>query len=128
MADRLAARSEIVSGAAVVTSVPLHPDRRRERGWDQAALIARAAAVRWSLPWRDGMILRVRSTGAQSGLDRDARARNVAGAFAAPSPVDGVTVILVDDVLTTGATAGAAAAALVAAGAREVRVAAVARD
>jgi len=124
----LAARATLDPGAVVV-SIPLARGRRLERGYDQAALLAdglaRAAAAR---PRRlRAALRRVRETPPQVGRTREERARNVAGAFEATPAVSGRDVVLVDDVLTTGATADAAAAALRRAGARSIVVVALAR-
>lgn len=110
----------------VVCAVPLHPRRRRERGFDQAALLAGALADALRLPYRP-LLRRVRPTPPQARLGRSARAANVAGAFTA-RPAAGKAVLLVDDVLTTGATVEACAAALKARGAVSVCVAVVARS
>ena len=110
----------------LVAPIPLHVSRLRERGYDQAALLARAAAQRFGLPYAD-LLLRARPTKAQVGLDRTRRETNVRGAFRARRPVPGARVCLVDDVLTTGATAAEAARALLAAGASSVEVRTLAR-
>jgi ComF family protein len=112
--------------AQVVAPVPLHVARLRERGYDQAALLARAAARRWGLPCK-GLLVRTRPTRPQVGLDRIGREANVCGAFAAPRAVQGTRVCLVDDVLTTGATVAEAARALLLAGAARVEVRTLAR-
>ncbi len=104
--------------------VPLHPRRLRAREFNQASLLARAARGR--LPVEEALD-RVRDTPPQSHLDAAARARNVRGAFAARRRLDGAHVCLVDDLLTTGATAGACARALRAAGAARVDVLTLAR-
>lgn len=111
----------------LVCPVPLHASRLRRRGYNQAALVARALAR--ALPVPLGLALtRTRFTASQARLERARRAANVAGAFKADGvSVAGRSVLLVDDVLTTGATAQACCAALLAAGAREVHVAVVAR-
>ncbi len=113
----------------LVTAVPLHRRRRSSRGYDQAELLARAIARRLGLPYRR-LLRRTRPTASQARLGRGARMPNVAGAFglarggrAAP----GARVLLVDDVLTTGATARACAAALLELRVSSVRVAVVAR-
>ena len=121
----LASRVPLPPGAAVV-SVPLGRRRRRRRGYDQAALLAAALAREAGAPRLRAALERVRETAPQVGRDRDARARNVRGAFAARG-VAGRDLVLVDDVVTTGATADACARALRAAGARSVTVVSLAR-
>jgi len=110
----------------VVAPVPLHVSRLRERGYDQAALLARAAAQRFGLPCSH-LLLRTRPTRAQVGLDRPRREANVRDAFRARRPVPGARICLVDDVLTTGATAAEAARALLLAGAASVEIRTLAR-
>jgi ComF family protein len=113
---------------AVLVPVPLARRRRIARGYDQAALLAGHLARASGRPRLLGALRRLRETPPQVGRTRAERARNVAGAFAAgPRRVDGLDLVLVDDVVTTGATADAAAAALRAAGARSVTVVALAR-
>ena len=115
----------------VLVPVPVHEARRRERGYDQAALIAEAAAARLGLPWAPAVV-RTRATTAQYHLDRRHRASNVADAFAVADrhrpAVAGRWVVLVDDVVTTGATLCEAADALLAAGATAVSAVTVARE
>lgn len=122
----LAARARVEPGALVV-SVPLARGRRVERGYDQAALLAEHLARAAGARTLRGALVRVRETPPQVGRTRAERARNVAGAFRAGAGVEGRDVVLVDDVVTTGATADAAAAALRRAGARSVVVVALAR-
>jgi len=104
--------------------VPLHGRRLRERGFDQAGRLARAAARAAGLPVAWGLVRRVRATPVQSGLGPAARRRNVRGAFALAraGPLPWRSVALVDDVLTTGATATELVRLLRRAGAREVAV------
>lgn len=110
----------------VLVPVPLHWERLRERGYNQAAEIARQAARRLRLPMRSRCLERRRDTAAQSGLAAAARPGNVAGAFGisprAAGRVRGLRIALVDDVVTTGSTAREAAACLLAAGAAGVEV------
>jgi ComF family protein len=105
---------------ALVTSVPLHAARLRERGYDQAARLGEALAGEIGAPYVPGLLRRVRATRAQSGLGAVARRAKVRGAFESPHPawVRGRRVLVVDDVLTTGATLGECLAVLRAAGAR----------
>lgn len=118
-------------GADLVVHVPVHADRRRVRGYDQAELIARVAAGRLQLDHRPALE-RQRATIAQVDLDRRHRAANVQGAFAVrldrAAEVRGRWVLLVDDVLTTGATLAACATALHDAGALAVSAITVARE
>ena len=119
----------LVEGCDVVVPVPLHPRRLRERGYNQASLLARELGRRAGRPCGEGALVRRKDTTPQYGLSAAARRRNVAGAFAVRRRglVAGRVVTLVDDVFTTGATAYACARALREAGAREVRLLSLAR-
>jgi ComF family protein len=110
---------------ALVIPVPLHPRRLRARGFNQAAELARGAAAQPAV----GLLTRVRDTPPQAGKSLAGRVRNVAGAFVAmrPQAVAKRRVLVVDDVMTTGATLEACARALRAAGAVRVDVLALAR-
>ncbi|MDR7507537.1 MAG: ComF family protein, partial [Armatimonadota bacterium] len=88
--------------ADVVVPVPLHRRRLRERGFNQAELLAVEAGRLLGLPVRSSALTRVRESPPQVGLGRDERRANVRGAFAAGDGVAGVRVLLVDDVLSTG--------------------------
>ena len=109
----------------LVCPVPLHEQKRRRRGYNQAELVADALAARLGVPVFRGLE-RSDATPAQAGSGRIARIGNVAGAFRC-RPVRADRVLLVDDVLTTGATAHACAVALHAAGVAEVKLAVIAR-
>lgn len=111
-----------------IIPIPLHPKRLRERGYNQSELLARATARELQLPVRETLI-RVRPTAQQVKLPREERLRNVENAFAVlpNTALKGKTVLLIDDVITTGATMRDAARALRHAGAREVWAAAVAQ-
>ena len=121
-------------GAQVVVPVPVHADRERQRGYDQAGLIATVAARDLGLPLALALE-RSRATVAQFELGRDERATNVTGAFRLRAndrlgarAITGRWVLLVDDVVTTGATLSACATALQRAGAIAVSAIAVARE
>lgn len=111
----------------LITAVPLHTDRQRERGYNQAELLARRLAAGVGLPYVGGL-KRTRATADQIGLDVQARHENVRDAFAADrGAFAGRRVLLVDDVCTTGATLDACAVALRAQGACEIYGMTVAR-
>ncbi|MCL4834542.1 MAG: ComF family protein [Caldilineaceae bacterium] len=97
--------------------VPLHPQRLAERGYNQSGLLAASAAKRLGLAYTDSLLLRSRQTRSQVGLSASERQQNVADAFVAGAGVADKCVLLVDDVLTTGATLTACAQALRLAGA-----------
>lgn len=108
---------------AFVTCVPMHPRRRRTRGRNHSEILARHTAACMGLEYRE-LIVRTRNTAQQARLENDARRRNLKDAFAAVQDLQGRTVLLVDDVLTTGTTAKCCAEALRAAGAKKVYFAA----
>lgn len=114
---------------ALLTPVPLHRWRLLTRGFNQAALLARAIGRASATPIAIDALVRGRRTAHSPGLNRRQRAANVRAAFRVPKPaqVAGRDVVLVDDVFTTGATAAACADALQRVGARTVRVLTFAR-
>jgi ComF family protein len=116
--------------ATRIVPVPLHAERERERGFNQATLLARALATRTKLPLDEWSVVRHGHTSRhRAGMDRRARRETVERAFqvARPRLIAGERVLLVDDVFTTGATVSACAQALKEAGASEVFVLTVAR-
>ncbi len=119
-----------VSAVDLVIPVPLSPVKLRKREYNQSALLARALAKRIGATFSDTELERIRNTPTQTHLTATGRRANVRGAFAVPRPelVRARTILLVDDVMTTGATLGEAAATLKAAGAWRVWALALARD
>jgi ComF family protein len=119
-----AAGADVLEGVDGVVPVPLHRSRERQRGFNQARALARHLGA----PLVD-VLHRVRKTAAQADLPAARRHANVRGAFVCfdGARVRGLTLALVDDVSTTGATLNACASALLAAGAREVRALTAAR-
>jgi ComF family protein len=114
--------------ADVVVPVPLHWRRRWQRGYNQSLALARGLAARLRLPCRPAWLRRVRHTPQQTQQSPSARRDNVRGAFRAGTKLAaGQTILLVDDVMTTGSTANEAAAALRTACAARVVVAVLAR-
>jgi ComF family protein len=121
--SRLSWPADVLRERGALVPIPLSPTRERERGFNQSALLARSLASRWGIPVVDALE-RGRVVASQTRLTPDQRRLNVAGAFRAVararSELPGMHVVLVDDVVTTGATLAAAAAALLDGGARIV--------
>lgn len=119
----------LLEGAEVVTPVPLHRWRLFTRRYNQSGLLAREIARDWGLEFSPDLLRRTRHTPSQAGLKRDQRFLNVRGAFKLRQgrAVEGRRVVLVDDVMTTGATVNACARALKQAGAETVDVLTLAR-
>jgi ComF family protein len=126
----VAAQREPLNEATRIIPVPLHERRYRERGFNQASVIAEALTRSLRLPLDEATLARpVASEKYRAGLDPKARRDTVAGAFTVRRPrlVEGESVLLVDDVFTTGATVNSCAEALLASGARKVLVLTIAR-
>ncbi|GAM09219.1 competence protein F [Geobacter sp. OR-1] len=126
---------ELLSGAVeefspeMLVPVPLHKRRLRERGFNQAILIAELLAREWKIPLERRLLQRVRWTEPQINLAAGERAANVKGAFALSDPkiASGRRIVLIDDVLTTGSTVAECSRVLKKAGAAAVLVVTVAR-
>ena len=125
------AARDLIAEADAVAPVPLHPGRLLRRRYNQAAEIARSLSGLTGVAYLPDALVRRRATDSQGGKSGGARRRNVAAAFAVPASrsrqVEGRRILLIDDVLTTGATAEGCARALLAAGATCVDLAVVAR-
>lgn len=134
LAERVAAEEDChwglpLSGMDAVVPVPLHSERLRWRGFDQAALLCRHLATALEKPLWEHFLMRSRSTLPQVGLNLDQRRENVRNAFEVTdaAAILGRRLLIVDDVYTTGATANDAARALKAAGADEVHLVTITR-
>ncbi len=111
----------------VIVPVPLHLSRLRQRGFNQSLLLARALAHNLQLTLEQAILKRTVDSHSQQGLDALQRAKNLNNAFVATRRLDGCKVLLVDDVMTTGATVSACTQALKDVGAMNVNIAVIAR-
>lgn len=102
--------------------IPLSPERLRERGYNQAELLTKMLSQNLSLPLETGLLQKIRHTPSQTGLSQRERIQNVRNSFALSTPekIRGKTILLVDDISTTGATLSEAARILKEAGAKRV--------
>lgn len=125
------AGDELLTEADRLVPVPLHRSRLASRRFNQSALLARVISARSGVPVDLDSLVRVKRTPAQVGMTRTQRGLNVQGAFDVHperrAAIDGLAIVLVDDVLTSGATVNAAARALLRGGARRVDVLVFAR-
>lgn len=114
--DKIAARFDCM------IPVPLHPARKRERGFNQSEILASEISEVTDLPMLKKVLKRIKNTKDQTKLSPQERMENVRGAFSLKNPeqIEGKRVILVDDVMTTGATLGECASVLLEAGAKDV--------
>lgn len=117
-----AAQAAVATGIAwdCVVPVPLHPGSQKQRGYNQAELIAREVAFQLHAPLRASLVRHRDAPRQARARDAEERRRNVAGAFRSLAALDGLAVLLVDDICTTGATLDACARALKEAGAARV--------
>lgn len=125
MADRISRLTwpaDVIEERTALIPVPLARSRARERGYNQSVLIAAALSDKWRIPVWDDVLERSRATRTQTELTPGERLSNVAGAFrvrdSGLAKIRGAHVVLVDDVVTTGATLGACASALFGSGSR----------
>lgn len=102
----VALREEAFARAEVILPVPLHPHRRRQRGYNQSALLARAVGDLLQVPVSEQVLVKTKETPSQTSLSGSQRRLNLLGAFAVadPGPVKGKMVTVIDDVFTTGST------------------------
>jgi ComF family protein len=126
-ADLIAPKCDDFDGADCLVCVPMTKKSEARRGYNQSEILAKALAKRLKLPYIKGAVRKVRQTPPQKTLSRREREKNLEGCFKADKRlVKGRTPILIDDVLTTGATANAVCEALKAAGAKTVYFASIA--
>ena len=122
MMARLPWPADVIAERSALVPLPLAASRERERGYNQSAELARAIGAIWQVPVWDDVVERSRATETQTGLTPEERRSNVSGAFrvraGARSALRGAHLVLVDDVITTGATFAACARVLFAGGAR----------
>ncbi len=127
LADLLVSALPPLNGEEILVPVPLHPHRLRQRTYNQTLLLARAMARNLQIPLNHAMLERTLDSPSQQGLSAAQRAGNLRGAFCCNQPLAGQTLLLVDDVMTTGATVDACSRTLLEAGAGRVDVLVVAR-
>ena len=125
LATAIAGVSLPTDRTSVLVPIPLAPKRLRQRGYNQAVALAAALSRRWGVPVSRDVLTRTRETATQTALTPETRLANVAGAFRVSNDqcsmiIDHSTLIIVDDVFTTGATLAEAARALEQAGARTI--------
>lgn len=127
LAGFFAAKLALPAKVDLILPMPLHPRRLARRGFNQAVEIARPLARTTGLPMELTRVARVRDTPAQAQLGRDERVRNLRGAFACGMRLDGMSVVVIDDVMTTGASLDEVARCLKRCGATRVENRVVAR-
>jgi ComF family protein len=113
--------------ADAIVPVPLTAKGLRQRGFNQSLLIARVVSKKTGIPLNIDTLFKIKETPPQVGLSASERHKNLAGAFEVKGDLKGKRILLVDDVVTTGATAAACSKALLKAGAQEINVLTIAR-
>lgn len=128
MADRLK-KLLLPVEKTILIPVPLHKTRMRERGYNQSSLLCSVIASETGLPYNDQILNRIRYTKSQTGLNASQRLKNVENAFkvSLPEKIENKIIILLDDVITTGATINECAKELMKAGAQEIYLFSVAK-
>jgi ComF family protein len=127
LAKLLAARIPSDSGIDLIVPVPLHPSRLRQRGYNQSLLLARVLAHNLQIPLNQTILRRVVDSHSQQGLGARQRSQNLRAAFSGTGRLDGLSILLVDDVMTTGATVSVCTRALLDIGAISVKISVIAR-
>lgn len=130
MIDYLAANRNLLGSVDLIVPVPIHPARKKLRGFNQSEQLALRIGQEFSLPVVSDVLIRLSGDRAQVALPLDMRKLNVENAFGIKgrNAISGSRIMLVDDVFTTGSTCDAAASALRSAGAREIHVFTLARS
>lgn len=123
----MAAHCELPYSADCLCPVPLHTRRQARRGFNQSLLLAEKLSEYWSLPLQADLLLRTVDIPAQMRLTRSQRAKNIRGAFKVNNTVAGMSIVLIDDVYTTGATLRECSRVLKKAGAAQIQVITLAR-
>jgi ComF family protein len=128
MADRLR-KLQLPKEKTIIIPVPLHKTRMRERGYNQSALLSNVIATETGLPYNDQILERIRYTQSQTKLTATERLKNVQNAFniSLPKEIENKIIILVDDVITTGATINECAKELMKAGAEAINLFSIAK-
>jgi competence protein ComFC len=116
-------------GIDCIMPVPLFPEKKKRRGYNQALELARELSARKDIDLVEGGLIKIKSTPAQTSLEASERRQNLKGAFTVTNghKIEGKTILLVDDVLTTGSTLEECSSVLIEAGASEVRALTVAQ-
>ncbi len=126
-ATRMAQLTNSETGLDYLLPMPLHPSRLAQRGFNQAAEIARRLSSRIGIPWLAEACTRIRNTPSQAGLDLKSRQRNLRGAFVCDMDLSGKRIVLIDDVMTSGSSLNELARVVRQAGALEIQAWVLAR-